>query len=90
MPSIPAANDSFRFIPKPNPTTEICKRYFEKVFTFDLNKHPNRRANKIPEKRPTAGERNKEIHLRKVCFMPFSLSPTFWSTLSGTIFKSSS
>ena len=64
MPSIPAANDSFRFIPKPNPTTDICKRYFEKVFTFDLNKHPNRRANKIPEKRPTAGERNKETTAR--------------------------
>ena len=34
IPSLPEARDAWRFIPKPSPTTEYCKRYLD---TFLLN-----------------------------------------------------
>ena len=55
IPSLPDCKASCTFIPKPNPTTDICSRFFDIFFDTDGSGLPKTTAKTIPAKSPTTG-----------------------------------
>ena len=54
IPSLPVSTAEYRFIPKPNPMTDSCRRYFDAFFVNFLNGAPNVTAISIPATRERA------------------------------------
>lgn len=64
IPSLPVANDSCKFMPKPNPTTDTCNKYFEAFFEKLPYGTPMVNAMNIPKNNAIAGETNNETTIR--------------------------
>ena len=62
IPSRPVCNDSWRFMPKPNPTTENCNRYLDVFFAKRGKGCPASSAKASPANRATAGDTTGSRH----------------------------
>ena len=55
IPSVPALSDSCRFIPKPNPITAICSKYFEAFLLKTGKGEPSVNVKMSPKNKATGG-----------------------------------
>ena len=60
MPSLPDSTAEYRFMPKPRPTTDACKRYLEVFLEKTGYGDFKVRAKAIPSNNANAGEMKKD------------------------------